>query len=144
MKIRLSVGAFVIDKNGKFLLVKTRGEGETYWDIPKGGVEGRESLIEALKRELREELGTNKFEEIKKLNLNFIFEFPEEVKQKVGFESQKVELFLVHFNGNEKDIKVDKKEILDFEFVDKDTFIRKVSYETTRKAFIKMLKKLNF
>ena len=44
MKIRKSVGAFVVNKNGEFLLLKTQGEGEIYWDIMKGGVERGEDL----------------------------------------------------------------------------------------------------
>lgn len=140
MGTRRAVGAFVVNRGGKFLLLKTRGEGEIYWEIPKGGVEEGESLVCALKRELKEETGIDKLEKIKRLGLNFTFEFPDEVKSKVGFDRQKVELFLVHFSGNEEDIGVDGKEITDFKFVDENEFIRKVSYETTRKAFKNMMK----
>ena len=53
---RLSVGAFVRNKEGKYLLLETQAKiGKTiekYWDIPKGGVEKEENLTEALKREL--------------------------------------------------------------------------------------------
>ncbi len=83
---RLSVGAFVRNKEGKYLLLETQAKiGKTiekYWDIPKGGVEKEENLTEALKRELVEELGTNKFGKIKKLNINFSFDFPTEIKKK--------------------------------------------------------------
>src|SRR3989338_2028671 len=101
MKIRKSVGAFVVNKNGEFLLLKTQGEGEIYWDIMKGGVERGEKHIDALKRELKEELGTDKFDKIKKLNLKFSFEFSDEVKVKLGYRRQNVELFLVHLVDNE-------------------------------------------
>jgi putative (di)nucleoside polyphosphate hydrolase len=140
MRTRRAVGAFVVNKDGKFLILKTHGEKESYWDIPKGGVEEGESLVHALKRELKEETGIGKLEKIKRLGLNFTFEFPDEVKNRVGFDCQKVELFLVHFSGSEGDIRVDGKEITDFKFVDEKEFIRKVSYETTREAFKIMMK----
>jgi hypothetical protein len=44
MRVRKSVGAFIRNKEGKFLLLKTRGEKEVYWDILKGGVEKGEGL----------------------------------------------------------------------------------------------------
>ncbi|MBS3056740.1 MAG: NUDIX hydrolase [Candidatus Aenigmarchaeota archaeon] len=138
MKIRKSVGAFVVNKNGEFLLLKTQGEGEIYWDIMKGGVERGEKHIDALKRELKEELGTDKFDKIKKLNLKFSFEFSDEVKVKLGYRRQNVELFLVHFFGKNDDIKVDTTEILGFEFFNKENFTKNVTYDSTRTAFKKL------
>jgi len=134
MKIRKSVGAFVVDKKGRFLLVKKNN----YWDIVKGGIEKNESEIEALKRELKEELGTDKFRNIKKLNMSFSFEFPEKIKKKIGFDAQKVELFLVEFYGDESEIKVDGKEISDFVFLDREEFLKKATYDDTKRAFLKI------
>ena len=141
MKIRKSVGAFVANKNGKFLLVRTHGRGDVYWDITKGGIEKGETSLSALKRELKEELGTDKFGKIKKLNLSFTFEFPEKVK-KDGIDFQRVELFYVEFLGNDEDIRVDKKEISEAIFVDKKEFIKRVSFETTRNTFKKFINSL--
>ncbi|MEM5771819.1 MAG: NUDIX hydrolase [Candidatus Aenigmatarchaeota archaeon] len=141
---RLSVGAFVRNKEGKYLLLKTQAKVgkiiEKYWDIPKGGVEREENLKEALKRELKEELGIDKFYKIKKLNISFSFNFPIEIRNRTGFDSQKVELFFVEFYGKNEDIKVDGKEIIDFVFVNENEFFKKASYETTKKAFRKFLK----
>jgi putative (di)nucleoside polyphosphate hydrolase len=142
---RLSVGAFVKNRQEKYLLVSKIGKAnEKYWDVPKGGVEKGESLVEALKRELQEELGTDKFRNIRKLNINFSFNYPIEIKKLTGFDSQKVELFFVEFYGEDKDIKVDKKEIDNFVFVDEKEFLQKVSYETTKEAFRKFLKLKSF
>jgi len=104
----------------------------------KGGVERGEKHIDALKRELKEELGTDKFDKIKKLNLKFSFEFSDEVKVKLGYRRQNVELFLVHFFGKNDDIKVDTTEILGFEFFNKENFTKNVTYDSTRTAFKKL------
>ncbi|RJP26365.1 MAG: NUDIX hydrolase [Candidatus Omnitrophota bacterium] len=55
-KIRNRV-AVVIVENENILLVQHEKYGRTYWLIPGGGVEFGETLIEAGKRELKEEAG---------------------------------------------------------------------------------------
>ena len=54
---RVSVKA-KINFNGKILLVKEDGK---KWDLPGGGVEHYETIDEALKRELTEEIGVSDF-----------------------------------------------------------------------------------
>lgn len=50
----VAVGGFVINEQGKVLLVKTQHEG---WVYPGGQVENGENLLEALSREIKEESG---------------------------------------------------------------------------------------
>lgn len=55
------VTAAVIERDGAFLVTR-RPRGvhlEGYWEFPGGKCEPRESLAECLRRELREELGTD-------------------------------------------------------------------------------------
>ena len=54
---RVSVKA-KINFNGKILLVKEDGK---RWDLPGGGIEHYETIDEALKRELTEEIGVSDF-----------------------------------------------------------------------------------
>jgi mutator protein MutT len=53
---RIRVAALII-KDGKILLVEHEKGGRRYWLLPGGGVEYGESVEEALKRELQEEVG---------------------------------------------------------------------------------------
>lgn len=55
MSIRIRVGAIVIDDN-KLLLVNHQKGSHSYWLLPGGGVEQKETLTQALIRELKEEL----------------------------------------------------------------------------------------
>ncbi|EDY85208.1 hydrolase, NUDIX family, putative [Verrucomicrobiia bacterium DG1235] len=57
MKHRISAGAFVLDQD-RILLVRHKKEGSyDFWVAPGGGVIGTESLLQAAKREVKEETG---------------------------------------------------------------------------------------
>ena len=47
----------ILSWQGRVLLCRQEKPNKEYWLLPGGGVDGGESLIEALRRELREELG---------------------------------------------------------------------------------------
>lgn len=142
MKIRKAVGAIIVNDKRKFLLQKRKDQlGFMYWDILRGGIERGEKPLDALKRELYEELGIKKIHTVRRLNLSFSFEFPDEMKKIIGFDRQKVEMFFVNL-GKEK-VKLNKKEIIDFKFFNKRQFLEVATFETARTVFRKAIKKLN-
>lgn len=58
--IGIGVGAIILNKQGKFLLLKrgTKSQNEVgLWGFPGGAVEFGETLAETIKREVKEELG---------------------------------------------------------------------------------------
>jgi ADP-ribose pyrophosphatase YjhB (NUDIX family) len=56
MEPRIRVSA-ILHWQGRVLLCRQEKPGKEYWLLPGGGVEAGETLAEALRRELREELG---------------------------------------------------------------------------------------
>ncbi|MEI8338070.1 MAG: NUDIX hydrolase [bacterium] len=55
--IQVGVKALILNKDGKILLLKCvlRENSGIYWDMPGGRIEGKESLVNNLKREIFEE-----------------------------------------------------------------------------------------
>lgn len=54
---RMAVGAVVLNKEGRVLLVFNRGHGRSHWSLPKGSCEDGEALLQTLRREVKEETG---------------------------------------------------------------------------------------
>jgi len=73
----------VIIKDAKVLTIKRTKSNETYWVIPGGGVEDKETNEEALVREAKEELGIDI--KIDKLILEMDSKKPETINQKEYF-----------------------------------------------------------
>jgi 8-oxo-dGTP pyrophosphatase MutT (NUDIX family) len=57
LRIRQAVRALVVDPDDRVLLVRFEFPMATRWALPGGGLEENESHVEALTRELREEVG---------------------------------------------------------------------------------------
>jgi len=56
MEPRIRVSA-VLRREGRILLIRQEKAGREYWLLPGGGVNSGESLVDALRRELAEEVG---------------------------------------------------------------------------------------
>lgn len=66
---RAAVGAFIINEHGELLVVHKHGY-EEKWDLVKGGIDKGESVMDALRREIEEEIGINDFEVLAKSKIS--------------------------------------------------------------------------
>jgi putative (di)nucleoside polyphosphate hydrolase len=69
------VVAVIRDKQG-LVLAGERSDAKGAWQLPQGGVDAGESPDEALFRELREEIGTDRLQVLRKLPDLITYEFP--------------------------------------------------------------------
>ena len=127
---RENVAAVIINKDKKVLMCEHVWI-DNAWQLPQGGIENSESQEEALMRELEEELGTNKFIILDKMEYTLKYKFPFYLKDKYNFDGQEQRFFLVYFYGSDSEIRFDnqeKPEFKSFEWVDYDEPPKRVIY----------------
>lgn len=89
----------------EILLVQLKDYAETDWNIPGGGIEKGETPENTIKRELKEELGTNKFEILGESKITTKYEWPDYViakrlkEEKSTYRGQEQSHFILKFTG---------------------------------------------
>lgn len=105
------VGGFILNKRNQILIIQSYKWGG-YSSVPGGRIELGESIEEALKREMKEEL--NLTVKVEKLLCVLDAIFPKE------FFKHKHMIFLNHLchTTNESDLKIDQDEIQSYRWID--------------------------
>lgn len=119
--MQLTVKAVVVNKEGKVLLLKRADKEVTNsakYDLPGGGIEKGETVLESLKRELSEELGLDNVEIGEVLRVS---EYPEDHEK---LDSLKALRFIAYYNGGE--IILNPREHSEFEWLNIDEAIDKL------------------
>jgi putative (di)nucleoside polyphosphate hydrolase len=110
---RHSVGA-VLFKDGKVFIAE-RSDAKNCWQMPQGGVDEEEDLLDAVRRELFEETAlTREQMELKSVYPTYTFYTLPKKFQKKGFKGQVQKWFLFAFKDEDKNI--DLKKAQDKEF----------------------------
>ena len=149
---RDTVAAIIINKDKKVLMCEHIWI-DNAWQFPQGGVEENESIEEALKRELYEEIGTKKIKIIKEMPKQVVYKFPFYLKSKYQIDGQKQTYFLVYFYGDDDEIVFDKQEkpeFKEFQWVDfseppkKVIYFKKLAYLEALNYFKKDLENFDY
>jgi putative (di)nucleoside polyphosphate hydrolase len=147
--IRKAVGAIVTQGKNFLIVGKVKlmdvPEGPVdipiEWHIPAGGIkESDRSNLDAIRRELREETGSESFEIIRELNEKLCFAFPPHIQSISGFEKQETVIFLVKYTGDGNDLTPVDDEIKEVEFVTSKELFNRISGEETLEYLKKFLK----
>jgi len=118
----------LVEKDNRFLLIKEILEsGEPYWIIPGGHVEFGENLIDAIKREIKEE--TNLDIEIKKF-----IDFQEAIHPKYDYHTV---IFFYHAVPQNEDLVLEKG-VMEAKFFSKEE-IRSLNLVDSAKKFLERI-----
>jgi len=123
---RKNVAGFIINKDKQILLAKTTKTEE--WKLPQGGAKNartKAELEKAIMREMKDEIGTDKFKIIMMLKNCHKYKW---LKDKYylnidRYKGQKQTLFLLEFSGNDSDINLNLHEHNDWQWVSKDKIL---------------------
>jgi putative (di)nucleoside polyphosphate hydrolase len=143
--IRKAIGAIVYQGNKYLIAQKTKintFEGKqsikAEWDFIKGGVEKSDRDLQGtLLRELKEETGSIEYKVVKVFEEKICFDFPVELKEKIGYGKQETTMFLVEFLGNINSLMQNDSEIRKIKFIEKDRVVETLTHKDTKDYFIK-------
>ena len=105
---RPNVAALMVNGLGELLICERR-DFKNSWQFPQGGVDAGESPLEALHRELDEELGLepDKYQ-ILRQEAGYHYDFPHQAKRWRKYIGQEQTYFLCKMLGTDADIRLDK------------------------------------
>ena len=123
LPLRLGVGIIVLNKENKVFVGKRKDNPINKWQMPQGGVDRGESLVNAMKRELKEETSIRSIEILKELEGWTEYELPDYLLGKIWrgkYRGQKQKWFIVRFSGKDKEInlKTTHPEFIEWQWLD--------------------------
>ena len=123
LPLRNGVGIIVLNDKKKVFVAKRIDNPKNFWQMPQGGVDKGESLLEAAYRELKEETNITKVKLIKEIEGTLTYELPSHLLGKIWkgkYRGQKQKWFLMKFLGSDSDINIKTKnpEFLEWKWID--------------------------
>jgi len=106
----------------KEIFIAQRNDLSEVWQFPQGGIDEGEEVLEALFRELEEEIGTDKVKVLAEYPKWISYDFPSKIAKKMKpYKGQKQRYFLVKLKKSAKiDINTAHPEFSDYRFVEVD------------------------
>ena len=125
LPLRIGVGIVLLNSKNKIFVGKRIDNPKKFWQMPQGGVDKNEGLIQAAKRELKEETSVKSVELIKELDEWFEYNLPNNLIGKVWkgkYKGQKQKWFIMKFLGNDKEINIKTKhpEFFEWKWIELD------------------------
>ena len=123
LPLRTGVGIVVLNSKNKVFVGKRKDNPFDKWQMPQGGVDLNEPLIEAMRRELAEETSIRNIKVLKEFDRWLEYELPENLVGKIWkgkYRGQEQKWFIVRFLGNDNEINIKTKypEFIEWQWVD--------------------------
>ena len=125
LPLRTGVGIAVLNSENKVFVGKRKDNPFDKWQMPQGGVNSNEPLLQAMKRELLEETSIKNVEVLQEFEQWLEYELPENLIGKIWkgkYRGQKQKWFVVKFLGDDSEININTKnaEFIEWKWIDID------------------------
>jgi len=146
LPLRLGVGAIVLNNNNQVFVGKRKDNPVNKWQMPQGGVNEGEKLLDAMKRELEEETGIKNIKILREIDGWSEYELPKNLLGKIWrgkYRGQKQKWFVVRFLGNDNEVNLEtnKPEFIEWKWLDIES-LPGVIVEFKRKVYEGLLPKI--
>tara|TARA_B110000116_G_scaffold47207_1_gene39248 strand:- start:115 stop:588 length:474 start_codon:yes stop_codon:yes gene_type:complete len=131
LPLRTGVGIVLLNDKNKIFVGKRIDNPKKFWQMPQGGVDKNEELLQAAKRELKEETSIKSVELIKELDEWLEYDLPKNLLGKLWkgkYKGQKQKWFIMKFLGNESEInvKTNHPEFFEWKWIEPDEITKVV------------------
>ena len=110
---RDGVGIMLVNSKGLVFVARRIDMVSEAWQMPQGGIDKGESPLAAAKRELKEEIGTDRAVLLKESREWLTYDLPEEIIPKIWggkYRGQRQKWFAMRFTGADSDINIETEE----------------------------------
>ena len=147
LPLRNGVGIIVLNDKNKVFVAKRIDNPKNFWQMPQGGVDKGETLLEAAYRELKEETNITKVKLIKEIEGTLTYKLPSHLLGKIWkgkYKGQKQKWFLMRFLGSDSDINIqtDNPEFIEWKWIDLEK-ITEVVVDFKLHVYKELKKKIN-
>ena len=123
LPLRTGVGIAIINSENKVFVGKRKDNPFDKWQMPQGGVDLSERLLQAMKRELLEETSIENIKVLKEFDQWLEYELPENLIGKIWrgkYRGQKQKWFVVKFLGSDNEINIHthNPEFIEWKWID--------------------------
>ena len=112
LPLRLGVGIVLLNSENKIFVGKRIDNPVNSWQMPQGGVDNNENLLNAAFRELREETGVKNVKLIKEIDTWLTYDLPKNLLGKLWngkYRGQRQRWFVMRFIGKDEEVNVKTK-----------------------------------
>ena len=135
--------ALILERKDKKILICERADYEDAWQFPQGGVDKGEDPIDALYREVEEEIGLSpEFYKIIDYREGYRYKFDNRHPKMKSYLGQEQTYFRCRFNGKNKDINlnVSKPEFVSFCWIKPEKFNLMWVHDFKRKVYTEVFR----
>lgn len=132
-RYRPCVGIVVINQDKKIFIGKRKEIDTNNWQMPQGGIEPKEKLEIAAKRELAEETGIKSIKIISQTTSWLYYDIPQEIRKNLWhnkYLGQKQQWFLMEFLGDDNEININQEnqEFVEWRWENKTKILKDIIY----------------